>query len=68
MDFKEKYENYIIECTHGSDFKLGEHPDATGADIYLPYRNGKFDPQYSDIKISMDTYWDEFLKEVPWKQ
>ncbi len=66
MEFKDLFESVVVACTHGDDAKLGEHPDAHGLDVYLPYRNGKYDTRYDETKITQDTLWDEFLNEIPW--
>jgi hypothetical protein len=65
-EFLTVYDNYIINIVHGEDFTKGEHPDATGSNIYIPYRNGKYKSEYDGLILSEDTMWDEFLKIVPW--
>jgi hypothetical protein len=65
-EFKILFEDVIINCNHGEDAKMGEHPDAQGLDIYIPYRNGRYNSLYSETRIAQDTLWDDFLLEVPW--
>jgi hypothetical protein len=65
-EFKMLFEGVIINCNHGENAKLGEHPDAQGLDIYIPYRNGRYSSQYSETLLAQDTLWDEFLLEIPW--
>lgn len=51
---------------HGVNTHLGEHPDAQGLDIYIPYRNNRYDSRYAETKLAQDTMWDDFLVEVHW--
>lgn len=66
QEFLEAFSELVVECTHGDNAMLGEHPDAHGLDIYFPYRNGKYDNRYDETALAQDTLWDDFLKEVPW--
>ncbi|MDG6221494.1 MAG: hypothetical protein QCI38_08630, partial [Candidatus Thermoplasmatota archaeon] len=48
----------------GTDYIYGEHPDAHGIHIYLPYRSTEYLVQYDNVSFSQDTLWDEFIKAI----
>ena len=57
----------IIACSHGEDHLKGEHPDAHGLTIHVPFRTTNMMDLYLETSWARDTYWDEFLLEVPWQ-
>ncbi|UCH88070.1 MAG: hypothetical protein JSV49_07325, partial [Thermoplasmata archaeon] len=61
---KRCYDEFIVGCVHGDDAKIGEHPDATGMNVYIPYRARNALDEYASTKLAQDTMWDEFLSEV----
>lgn len=64
--FLELLDEMIVSSVHGENFLIGEHPDAHGVDIFLPYRNKQYNSNYDLILVSEETMWDDFLKEVCW--
>jgi hypothetical protein len=54
----------IIAERHGTDEALGQHVDANGLSIWLPYRSTEYRDSYEDLRFAHDTSWDEFLKAV----
>jgi hypothetical protein len=63
----EAYRELIAGNVHGDNWLAGEHPDATGLSIYIPYQVRSFYlEEYRTTRFAQDTHWDEFLAEVPW--
>jgi len=60
---KDCVEQVITAEYHGTNSGEGEHPDAHGIAIYLPYRNTEYNAAYEEIAWAKDTQWDEFFKE-----
>jgi hypothetical protein len=58
------YDDVIVGCIHGDNSKIGEHPDASGMNVYIPYRARNSLNQYSSTRLAQDTMWDEFLSEI----
>ncbi|MCK4717625.1 MAG: hypothetical protein KAT70_03060 [Thermoplasmata archaeon] len=56
----------VVACAHGEDFRMGEHPDATGMTIYMPYRSTNYNALYDSTRFAGDTTWNEVLREVTW--
>lgn len=54
----------IIAERHGTDEAKGQHVDAHGLSIWLPYRSTEYRDTYEDRKFAQDTSWDEFLRAV----
>lgn len=55
-------EQVITAEYHGTNSADGEHPDAHGIAIYIPYRNTEYNSNYEKIAWAQDTQWDEFFK------
>jgi hypothetical protein len=60
------YQEVIVGCVHGDDAKIGEHPDASGLNVYIPYRTLNYLDEYASTRLAQDTMWDDFLNEVGW--
>jgi hypothetical protein len=54
----------IIAERHGTDEAIGQHVDANGLSIWLPYRSTEYRTTYELLRFSQDTSWDEFLRAV----
>ena len=57
----ELYSEAILACVHGDNYHMGEHPDATGLTLHLPYRDRDNYNEYKGTLFAKDTMWDEFL-------
>jgi len=62
----QRYDAVITGCVHGENAAIGEHPDATGLELFIPSADGKYLDQYADTRFARDTGWDEFLRAVQW--
>ncbi len=60
----EAVERVIVIEHHGTDASKGEHPDAHGVAIYLPYRNTEYNANYEQIAFAKDTQWDELFVAI----
>jgi len=56
----------VIALAHGTTASLGEHVDANGISIYIPYRSSEYNPKYEETAFAQDTNWDEFINAVTW--
>jgi hypothetical protein len=56
----------IVAERHGTDSSQGQHVDAHGMSIYLPYRSEEYRASYETRAFAMDTSWDEFLRTIIW--
>ena len=56
----------VIAERHGTDASQGQHVDAHGMSIYLPYRSEEYRASYETRAFAMDTTWDEFLRTIFW--
>ena len=56
----------ILAERHGTDASQGQHVDAHGLSIWLPYRSTEYRPSYDTRAFAMDTSWDEFLRSIIW--
>ena len=54
----------IIAERHGTDEAKGQHVDAHGLSIWLPYRYTEYRDTYESTRFAQDTSWDEFLQTV----
>ena len=63
---KERLDNVVVACVHGDSEAAGEHPDAHGLSVYLPYRGTEYQPDYEFTRFAQDSMWDEFLREIDW--
>jgi len=57
-------EKTVLLNRHGSHVLRGEHPDAYGVSVYLPYRKWVYDKQYETLAFAQDTQWDEFIASL----
>ncbi len=60
------FEACIVAERHGTDASQGQHVDAHGMSIYLPYRSEEYRASYETRAFAMDTTWDEFLRTIFW--
>lgn len=67
-EVKNRLDDVIVGCVHGNDRTLGEHPDAHGLSIYIPYRMTEYMPSYESTRFAQESLWDEFLKDVNWSE
>ncbi|MCD6383970.1 MAG: hypothetical protein J7L88_05865 [Thermoplasmata archaeon] len=54
----------VMEVRHGTDPSKGEHPDAHGISIWLPFRRNEYRDSYEECLLAQDTAWDEFLLDL----
>ena len=62
----ELLDDVVVGFVHGNRSQAGEHPDAHGLSIYIPFRSSEYMEEYENTLFAEDTLWDEFLKKVPW--
>lgn len=55
-------EKAVLVERHGKYRFLGEHPNAHGLSVYLPYRRINYSPEYEKLDFSVDTGWDDFIR------
>jgi len=54
-------EKAVIMERHGKYSFKGEHPNAHGLSVYLPFRKINYNKKYELLDFAIDTHWDEFL-------
>ena len=54
----------VVAEHHGTDATAGEHPNAHGLSIYVPWRKSEYNSAYEGTLFAKDTSWDEFIKAL----
>jgi len=62
----QELDRVVVGCVHGDGSNQGEHPDAHGLTIYIPYRSSEYQESYESTRFARESSWDEFIKAVPW--
>jgi len=63
-EVKKAIPDVIFAEHHGTDATAGEHPNAHGISIYVPFRRSEYNEKYESIMFAKDTSWDEFIKAL----
>ena len=60
---EEKVNHAVLHLRHGDNRAGGQHTDAHGLSIFIPYRGMEYQAAYGQTRLAQDTMWDEFLQD-----